>query len=228
MSNKSSSYDSKTEEINITELFFTLWHNKFTIIKFGLVGAISMFILNFFLPKVYLSEASFFLKADNLSSNSLGSYSSLLGDMNSALENQIEEIIKSKSMEFFLVQETEKTFPDFFEPDSSIGGKIGQLKLEKKLSISKNKRSLLTLQYSANSPELCFFIVNKVLTQINVFNELLELSEQSQIITLLDHPQVPTMPSSPKKLLNILVAGILFSLLGTFFIILKDYQKEKL
>lgn len=224
-------YNEKVEnsdEASLLDLVKLLWKNKYIIIGSSIIGGILMFLINFSLPSLYISEASFFHRSDTpMKNGSFGSYSSLLGGLDNGLENQIEEIIKSKSLETILINNVENDFPNYFNKDLLLEEKKGQLNLKKRLKIYKNKRSLFNIEFMSTDPEVSFFVLETILKQINIFNKKLELSKQLKIITVLDAPKIKEMPEYPKKLLNISISTIFFFLLSILCLFIKESKKTK-
>ena len=161
------------DEIDIVEFFSCIFLYKKHVFLFTSVIVISVLVVSLFLPKYYLSEASFFVNSSKGAvPGSLGAYSALLGSMDSEVENRIEEVIKSRSMETVL---TEAAVP-FFPACHNLDEVKKELNFKKNFKFKKTAKSLFTIKFESQNPELSVLIVQDCLKQIYVFNEKLGLS----------------------------------------------------
>lgn len=188
-------YTDEIDFIGFAKLLFL--YKRFVFLLTAFV-TILVFVVSTYLPKTYSVRASFFVNQNKQSlSGSLGAYSSFL-DSDSEIENRIEEVIKSRSMELVLIEKVKPFFPSSYD-DSHIQK---ALNLKDRFTIEKTVQSLYCIEFESKNPKLSFFVVDEILKQVFVFNEKLVLSEKSNVIFILDKPELPKLPSGPRRILN--------------------------
>lgn len=203
-------------EMDLVELFSLVFSYKKILFIVTVIVMASVFGISYFLPKSYTAQASFFVnQSGGAMSGSLGVYSSLLGG-DSELENRLEEVINSWSMQAVLLK---KARP-FFGKQDSLDEIKKQINFKGNFKLKKTPKSLFVLKFESKNPQLSFEVLQECLSQIHVFNEKLELSEKSDVISILDFPEVPKKPTGPKIVVNTIVSGIAAFFLGVVAVLI--------
>ena len=224
------------DEIDLVELFKTLWENKKTIIATALLFAITAGIISFMLPKQYKSTASFFITESDKPSSSLMGYAAMLGVSTPGnIESLIKNVLDSYSIKVNIAKKYHQDFDDAIKEykasakhpitHAHINNFIikSQLKLDKNFSFSVNKNNLFKLNYISEDKVQSKTILEHYLNKIIEYNERLELSAEKNIITIVDPPQIPLYKFKPNIKLNIVIGGILGGLLSVIFVFIKPF-----
>ena len=224
------------DEIDLVELFKTLWENKKTIIATALLFAITTGIISFMLPKQYKSTASFFITESDKPSNSLMGYAAMLGVSTPGnIESLIKNVLDSYSIKVNIAEKYHQDFDEAIKEykasekppitPAHINDFIikEQLKLDKNFSFSVNKNNLFELNYISQDKIQSKTVLELYLNNIIEYNESLDLSAEKNIITIVDPPQIPLKKFKPKVKLNIIIGGILGGFLSVIFVTIRSY-----
>jgi uncharacterized protein involved in exopolysaccharide biosynthesis len=223
------------DEIDLVELFKTLWENKKTIIATALLFAITTGIISFMLPKQYKSTASFFITESDKPSNSLMGYAAMLGVSTPGnIESLINNVLESYSIKVNIAEKYHQNFDDAIKeykasakypitPAHVNNFIIKRLKLDTNFSFSINKNSLFELKYISEDKIQSKLILDHYLNNIIEYNKSLELSAEKNIITIVDPPQPPLYKFKPNIKLNIIIGGILGGFLSVIFVTIRSY-----
>lgn len=225
-SSKGTSNQLKNDEIDIFQLIQSIWKNKIIIILSVLLGILISGIYTNLIPKEYKSYTSFVIPTE---SSSLNTYSSLLG-INS--ESNAEKIIINILKSNLIKQKVAETLLNEYKVDlaqkniqekpKKLNHIINSLKLNKNLTISKNKTGLTIIKYSSTDINKTKQIIDEYLIQLKKLNHVVEFSAQKNILTIIDPAQLPLTHFKPKPIQN-LVLGILLSLFASIgFIVIKS------
>jgi uncharacterized protein involved in exopolysaccharide biosynthesis len=227
------------DEIDLIELFKTLWSQKKLIITITSVCILITGIYSIVAPKEYKAQTSFFMtSSNNNASRSLMGYASILGiNTPSNIESLIKNILKSNSIKTTVAHAFRTHYDQKIQTaiqNNKLPNKkryinnyiLGHLKLHKQFNFSVNKTHLFELTYYATDPQLTKKVLDTYLDQIIQYNYNLELSAEKNIITIVDPPQVPLGPFKPKLKLNILLASILGLFSSSIFIIVRHAIKH--
>lgn len=211
------------DELTIFELFKLIFRYKFFVFFFTTFIVVVVFFVTLYLPKTYKVDASFFVNQSKQSpAGSLGMYSSLLGGGDTDVENRIQEVIKSRSMEKNLIRQARPFFPETYSERRI----QKELNMKKNFQLTKTAQSLYRLEFESHNQDLSLFVVDEVLKQIFLFNEKLALSEKSEVIIVLDAPVYPELPSGPRRLLNMAVGCVLGFVFSVFCVVLYSMYRD--
>ena len=227
------------DEIDLIDLFKTLWSYKKSIIITTLTCVLVAGIYSKVTPKEYKARTSFFMTSNDQPSSSLMGYAAMLGVSSpSNIESLIKNVLESASIKITVSQ---KFKPYYLKKIQTAIKKnklrnedrhiesfiIGQLKLHKNFSFSVNKNNLFELTYHAKNPKLTKQVLDTYLDQIIQYNYNLELSAEKNIITVIDAPQIPLKPFKPNLKLNVALAFILGLFSSSIFVLIKHSIKKR-
>jgi uncharacterized protein involved in exopolysaccharide biosynthesis len=227
------------DEIDLIDLFKTLWSHKKGIIITTAVCVLIAGIYSKVAPKEYKARTSFFMTSSDQPSSSLMGYAAMLGvGSPSNIESLIKNVLESESIKITVSQKFKPYYINKIQTaikknklrnkDQHINSFIiGQLKLRKNFSFSVNKNNLFELTYHAKDPKLTKQILDTYLDQIIQYNYNLELSAEKNIITVIDSPQIPLGPFKPNLKLNIVLAFILGLFSSSIFVLIKHSIKKE-
>ena len=212
------------DDIDLINVFKTLWANKTKFILTIIVSTIIAAGYILIAPKEYKSQLTFFVNSDSPGSLGLGMYSSVLGLGTPAnISGLITNVVTSESMK----QSIATQFRPQFEPiiqdlisqeklidtDAHINAYIiGKLGLYSNVSLKLNRDKLFILEYSSEDLDLVKPILDEYLSLILMYNSKLELSAKKNLITVIDEARVPLKHFWPNKKLIL----VLVNLLGLF------------
>jgi len=207
------------DEITIYDIFFIVKSNIKLIIFVTLSVMLITFGVNLFLPKTYKVSSSFFANSNSISANSaIQQYTALIGvGKEGNLEDKVEEVIRSESMELILSEKLKSFFPS----DWDLIKIRRELNFEKKFRLVLTPKSLFILSYESTDPMLSYMVIKHCLDQVNQFNKRLKLSEKLDIIVVLDPPREPIKPTGPRVVFNTVLSGFLTGIFYLFFIFVR-------
>ena len=219
------------DEIDIRELFYTLWQNKRLIFLVTLISIIIAGIISVFSPKQYKSTASFFISNSQSSSSALMGYASMFGiDTPSNIENLIQNVLESYSIKRAVAEIFRERFSheisDYIrEKDTAVSEDEivaflihESLFLEKRFSFNVTKNNLFKLTFISTDPELSKHVLDVYIDLIIDYNQRLELSVEKNMITIVDPPRIPLKKFKPNTLLNLIFGSILGLSLSSIFV----------
>ncbi|RAP27586.1 hypothetical protein DID74_00345 [Candidatus Marinamargulisbacteria bacterium SCGC AG-333-B06] len=226
------------DEIDIIELFKTLWRKKKFIILITSLCIIISSIYSFVTPKQYKATATFFITENEKPNNTIMGYASMLGVSSpSNISNLIQNVLESYSIKINIAKSfrekykkkidlaiQKKELPN--EPNYINTFIIAQLKLNKQFSFTINKNNLYKLEYYSDSKILSKDILDSYLNQIILYNESLNLSAEKNILTIVDPPRIPLYNFKPNLKLNLLLGAIIGIFVSTLLIIIKLLFKK--
>tara|TARA_Y100001968_G_C19403298_1_gene742212 strand:+ start:11 stop:757 length:747 start_codon:yes stop_codon:yes gene_type:complete len=234
------SHDHNDDEIDLIELFKTLWHNKTIIISVTIICIFFAGIISIVFPKQYKSTASFFITESDKPSNTLMGYASILGvNSPSNIESLLQNVLDSYSIKLNIAKQFESDFKNSINeyiqknPNHNTQEYIldyiihSKLQLHKNFNFSIDKNNLFQLSYISNNKTLSQKILNTYLSQIIAYNESLELSAEKDLITIIDPPKIPLKKHTPNTILNLLLGLILGFFSSSFFILIKAHFNSK-
>ena len=106
----------------------------------------------------------------------------------------------------------------------SVEGVAG--KLRKTTTISMTKEGVISVTVRTGDPKLSAEIANFYAANLDKINDELKITSQKPIVTILD-PAVPSfIPSSPKKMLSLIIAGMFAVFIGVALILFLNYFQE--
>ncbi|MSR88629.1 MAG: hypothetical protein EXS67_03130 [Candidatus Margulisbacteria bacterium] len=195
-------------EITFIDCFYIFWKRKILILMTIAIGISTALYYNTITSKIFLINATFFLP---LQGSHIGGYAALLGaDSAPDFGNYVIALVESRRIQSAVLEDVMPMLPKGMTKEKA----IKELNMKNAIAIKKDKNSLFSITYECKDPKLGIVIVEKYLQEISRFNEELQLSENKKIVTILDAPIMPKKPLKPKKLLNIVIASILFSFFG--------------
>ena len=226
------------DEIDLLELFQTLWNKKVFIIFVTTCFVILAGIHSAKSPKLYKSEATFFIRS-NSSSGSVSGYAAILGiGTPSNISSLINTVLNSYSIKRKIAKlyqprfqstinsaiqnNTLKNQPEYIE--SFI---IGSLNLGTNFSFSSDQNNLVKLTYISTDKTLTRDILNTYLDLIIEYNKDLELSAEKNIITIVDEPRIPFSPFAPNHKKNIILGFILGIISSSGYVLIRSAFQSK-
>lgn len=225
------------DEIDLIEIFKTLWKSKRLIIAITFIFILFSLIYALMAPKQYKATASFFIASENASMSQLSGYASLLGVSSSSnMEGLIISVINSKSIKQKIAQNYKQRYKNdidiFLNKQKTLGANVDALVesfiIKKKLGLkdnfshNTNKNGLITLSFVSTEKDLTVLILNDYLDNIIEYNENLELSAEKNIIKIIDAPQLPIFPYKPNKKIIVIVGFILGGFCSVAFVLLRN------
>ena len=224
------------DEIDLIEIFKTLWKSKRLIIAITFIFILFSLIYALMAPKQYKATASFFIASENASMSQLSGYASLLGVSSSSnMEGLIISVINSKSIKQKIAQNYKQRYKNdidiFLKNQKHLGSNVDALVesflisvigLKDNFSHNTNKNGLITLSFVSTEKDLTVLILNDYLDNIIEYNENLELSAEKNIIKIIDAPQLPIFPYKPNKKIIVIVGFILGGFCSVAFVLLRN------
>lgn len=223
------------DEIDIRELFYTLWQNKRLIFFVTLIGLIVAGIFSVTAPKQYKSTASFFISNSQSSSSALMGYASMFGiDTPSNIENLIQNVLGSYSIkravaEIFRDRFSNEISDYIREKDTAVSEDEivaflidESLILDKHFSFKVTKNNLFEMAFISTDPEFSKHVLDVYIDLIIDYNRRLELSVEKNMITIVDPPRIPLKKFKPNTLLNLILASILGLSLSSIFVVVRE------
>lgn len=216
---------SETLDIDLLAYIRRLVQRRNTILSITVVTMILAGVITLFIPKYYLAKGTFLLPVNDASPG-LSSYSSFLGKKGGGSpESYIQNILNSKRLKFSIA---ESLYPYFRDETDFLSGQsvgetptekqirviAGKLRLGKNFSFGINKEGLFKLRFLARSPEIAETVLAEIFTQVNKFNEDLEIFPKRKIIIVLDKPEAFKGHFQPNLIFNLIIGlatGFFFS-----------------
>lgn len=209
------------DEISLTGLIktYTDHFKKIVILSILMTTLISVFLI--FKPNTYSTYSSFFIPMPAAQSSALMGYAKLFGSSSGSVETYILSFCYS----YRVKDEIAKNFSSQFKEYSN-EKIIKYLKLSKNLKVSKNRDGLYTIRYFHTEQQLTYDVVQAFLNTLISFNELLDISADKNVITVLDPPRFPKYPVSKRLPFNLVLSLISsWLLIGLFWYIFKIIKK---
>ena len=219
-------------EIDLIEVFKTIWVNKFKILLACFITVVFTVIVSINSTKLYESYTTFHINEEN-NASSLSSYAGMLGmNTNSNLNNIVNSLLKSTSIKKEIAKEYQNTFEKELQkaiskqklinsPEHIINYTINLLELESNITIIKSKEGLMKLSYLSKSAEQSQQILKSYLKLLEKFNSKLEISAEKKFLTIIDPPNLPLNHSKPNLKLNIVLGFIVSSTLSSLFFLIR-------
>ena len=229
------------DAIDFVSLLSALWKLKKSLIIGAGSGMLVAVIVTFFMPKGYVSTATFFISSGQSSSSPLGQYASFFGgSVQGNTSSLIETVLKSHSMQVAIASDFKDRYKfelemlkinSEFTPDQVDRIKsnyvISKLKLGKKFNyVIDPKTGLFRLSYSSLDPKLCQLVLQSCLQQILNYNQGLNISSVKNLITVVDPPFVPLAPSSPNSIFNLLIGAIGGFIAALLFAVFRSFRSS--
>jgi uncharacterized protein involved in exopolysaccharide biosynthesis len=195
-------------EITFVDCFYILWKRKILILLTIAIGISAALCYNKIATKIFSIRATFFLPFQG---PQIGGYAALLGaDSAPNFGNYVIALVESRRMQSAVLHDVMPILPKGMTEEKA----KKELNMKGAIEIKKDKNNLYSITYDCKDPDLGIVVVEKYLQRISRFNEDLQLSENKKVVTVLDAPVKPKKPLKPKKLLNVVIASILFSFFG--------------
>ncbi len=195
------------EEISIKELFFILRKWIWLIVGLLVVSMVISGLVSFYvLDKEYQAFTTLMVgKPQDYKSENTLEYNDLI--LNQKLVSTYGELIKTRAV-------SDKVIANLKLPISysQFGSKVN-------VSLAKDTE-IIKIQVTDGDPALAADIANET---AEVFMETVKEIMKVENVQVIDPAQMPTVPISPRPLMNIGIAGVLGVMLGIFIAFLKEF-----
>jgi uncharacterized protein involved in exopolysaccharide biosynthesis len=196
-----------SSQISFMDLLLIVWKRKILIVLIMILGVGSGYLYTIKAKKIYSFKTTFFLPTQG---PQVGGYAALLGgDAPPSFGNYVLALIDSNRMQKAVIRDIKPLFPKEMSEEKI----FKKLKLKTSVEAKKDKNGLYILTYEGPDSEIGVPLLLSYLNQIPQFNEELQLSQDRKVVTVLDVPIKPKLPSKPRKVFNMAVA-----LIGSFFL----------
>ncbi|NQY74442.1 MAG: hypothetical protein HRT90_06730 [Candidatus Margulisbacteria bacterium] len=208
------------DEIDLLEYVSKILKHKYTILLVVVISMVGCVIYNYFAPRYYYAETTFFLPKSSSTATSglISQYARILGSgaQSSDFGGYLSSLVESNRIQLLVANDLKSSLKADTLPEV-----LGQLEL-KRVKLS-SRESVQVLSYEHQNPEIVMKVIASYFQNLGVLNQELDLSVQKQLITVLDPATLPISPSKPNKKKNLMVT-LFGALFGSIVLILsKDF-----
>ena len=204
------------QEIDLLALLSTILRNWYLIILAGMIGGLLAFIVTkAFITPQYVSTTRLYVLAKQGTTDTITS-SEL--QASSLLSNDYVELVKSREVMESAIAQLRLT--------DSNGKLINASALQKKLGVSvQNNSRVVKIDATDPDPYLASDIANAVRVAAS---EQIRRVMDSESVNVVDEANIPTVPSSPNNVRNLLIGGVLGGFVAVVIILIRFLSNDRI
>jgi uncharacterized protein involved in exopolysaccharide biosynthesis len=217
----------KNEELDLIEIFHTLWNRKFFLCFCTFIPAIIALTISLLIPKKYTSETTFLAPevaaGGGIIQTPFGGFSNSGLGQSTLTSQSVIALLKSDIMiKDFIEQFNIMKYYNFEKERDAI-----EFVKEKMTSIEFiADEGVIKLSVETYSPEVSKTMVEFYINNLKPLNEKLKLTTDSPIVKIISPPYTPEEKSFPKIKTNAAIAGLLGLICGLTFVYFKEKRNK--